>query len=164
MNNAIALAEVSRIAEQLAILCDDDERLFSDMLEGESDLHEIVGRLHGQLARDSELIAGIAARQEDLALRKRRLSDRTVATKVAIGQFLRAAQLTKIELPEATYSVRDGKPALRVVDPDAVPPDLCKAKIEPDKTKINETFAAADSLPNWLVREPARDVVTQRSK
>lgn len=160
----VQVAEIARIAEQLAVLCDDDERLFADMLEGETNLYGIVGRLHNQIASDGELITGIAERQADLAERKRRLSDRVTATKSAIGQFLRAAQLTKIELPEATYSVRDGKPGLRVVDPEAVPAELCRTKIEPDKSAINEAFAAADDLPNWLVREPARDVVTARTK
>lgn len=160
----IQLAEIARIAEQLEALCDDDERLFADMLEGETDLYSIVGRLHGQLASDSELIAGITARQDDLSIRKRRLADRTVATKAAIGQFLRAAKLPKIELPEATYSVRDGKAPLRVVDPDAVPAEFQKVKTEPDKTAINKAFDDAETLPNWLTRDAARDVITARTK
>lgn len=160
----IQLAEVARIAEQLAVLCDDDERLFADMMEGESNVHSIIGKLHQQLARDGELVAGITERQADLAERKRRLTDRQVATKAAIGQFLRAAQLAKIELAEATYSVRDGKPKLDVVNDDAVPEEYCTLIRKPVKAAINEAFAAADELPNWLVREPARDVVTARTK
>jgi hypothetical protein len=164
MNHAVQLAEVARIAEQLAILCDDDERLFADMLEGETDLHAIVGKLHEQIASDNELVAGITQRQAELAERKRRLTDRVTATKAGIGKFLRAAMLAKIELPEATYSVRDGKESLRVVDAEAVPPELCRTKVEPDKTAINLAFAEVDALPNWLTREPARDVVTMRTK
>lgn len=164
MNAPVQLAEIARIAEMLSVMCDDDEQLFHDMLIGESDIDRIIGKLHNQLASDSELVAGITARQSDLADRKRRLADRTAATKAAIGQFLRAAQLSKIELPEATYSVRDGKPTLRVVDPEAVPPGYCRAKIEPDKSAINLDFTDADQLPNWLTREPARDVVTARTK
>lgn len=160
----VQLAEVARIAEQLAVLCEDDERLYADMLEGETDLHTITSRLHSQIASDTELLTGITARQAELAERKRRLSDRVTVTKAAIGQFLRAAKLPKIELPEATYSVRDGKPKLDVINPDAVPEVYTRTKAEPDKTKINEAFADADSLPNWLVREPARDVVTARTK
>lgn len=160
----VQLAEVARIAEQLAVLCDDDERLFADMIEGETDLYKIVGRLHGQIASDTELLTGITTRQAELAERKRRLSDRVTATKCAIGQFLRAAKLAKIELPEATYSVRDGKPKLEVVSEDAVPEQFCTLIRKPVKAAINEAFADADDLPNWLVREPARDVVTARTK
>lgn len=160
----VQLAEVARIAEQLAVLCDDDERLFADMIEGETDLYKIVGRLHGQIASDTELLTGITTRQAELSERKRRLSDRVTATKCAIGQFLRAAKLAKIELPEATYSVRDGKPKLEVVSEDAVPEQFCTLIRKPVKAAINEAFADADDLPNWLVREPARDVVTARTK
>lgn len=63
-----------------------------------------------------------------------------------------------------TYSVRDGKPSLRVVDPEAVPAEYQRIKSEPDKPKINAAFADADALPNWLTREDSRDVVTGRTK
>jgi hypothetical protein len=53
---------------------------------------------------------------------------------------------------------------LKVVDPDAVPEELCRVKSEPDKTKINEAFDGEEALPNWLVRELPRDVVTARTK
>lgn len=164
MNAPVQMAEIARIAEMLAPFCDGDEQLFSDMIEGETDVHYYVARLHGQIASDQELVTGITERAADLAERKRRLSDRMTANKVAIGQFLRAAKLGKIELPEATYSVRDGKSKLEIIDPAAVPPEYQRTKPEPDKTKINEAFADADTLPNWLVREPARDVVTARNK
>ena len=164
MNAALQLAEIARIADMLATVCDDDERLFADMIEGETDIHRIIAKLHEQIARDGELITGIAVRQVELGERKRRLSDRQTATKAAIGQFLRAALLAKLELPEVTYSVRDGKPSLRIVDPEAVPSEFCRQKVEPDKTVINEAWADQSELPNWLVREPARDVVTARTK
>jgi len=160
----VQLAEVARIAEQLAVLCEDDERLYADMLEGETDLHTIASRLHSQIASDEELLTGITARQAELAERKRRLSDRKTVTKAAIGQFMRAAKVAKLELPEATYSIRDGKPKLEVVNDDAVPEEYCTLIRKPVKATINEAFADADNLPNWLVREPARDVVTARTK
>lgn len=164
MNVQIQLAEINRIAEQLAVLCDDDERLFADMLEGCSDLHEIVSKLHNQYASDGELVTGITERQAELAERKRRLTDRQAATKAAIGKFLRAAMLAKIELPEATYSVRDGKPKLEIVNAEAVPDEYQRIKTEPDKPKINDAFGDAAELPNWLTRHPATDIVTQRTR
>lgn len=160
----VQMAEIARIADQLATLCEDDERLFADMLDGETDLFAIVGKLHDQIASDSELVTGITERQSKLAERKARLSNRIDATKAAIGQFLRAAKLPKIELAEATYSVRDGKPKLEVVSNDAVPDQFCTLVRKPLKTEINAAFADSDELPNWLVRSPARDVVTKRDK
>lgn len=164
MNNAITLAEIARAADFLAPYCDGDEQLFLDMLEGETDLFGMVARIHSQVARDEEMLTGIAARRANLDERKKRIESRVIASKALIGKFLRSAQLNKIELPEATYSVRDGKPKLEIVNAEAVPDDLCRIKREPDKTRINEAFSAVEELPNWLTREPARDVVTLRTK
>jgi len=160
----IKLAEIARVAELLGPLCDEDDALFHDMMEAESDLFAIVARLHAQIARDEEMLTGIAERQANLAERKRRIAERVIATKAAVGQFLRAAGLTKIELPEASYSVRDGKPKLEIVDPAAVPPEFQRMKPEPDKTKINEAFENVEALPNWLIRDLPKDVVTARKK
>lgn len=164
MNAMIQAVEIARAVEYLAPYCDGDEQLFLDMLEGETDLFRIIGRIHEQIARDDEMLVGIAAREANLKERKQRISERVKASKALIGKFLRAASLPKLELPEVTYSVRDGKPTLVVVDPAAVPPELCRTKTEPDKAAINEEFAQEAALPNWLVREPARDVVTARTK
>lgn len=160
--NPIKLAEIARIADMLAPYCEEDEQLFADMIEAETDVHYFIGKLHAQIASDTELLTGIAARQEMLAERKARLTARTAASKAAIGQLLRAAMLTKIELPEASYSVRDGKPSLQIIDPAAVPAEYQRVKTEPDKSAINEAFGDAQELPNWLCRETARDVVTAR--
>lgn len=163
-NYAIKRAEIVRAAEMLAPYCDGDEQLFADMLEGETDLHSIVSELHEQIARAEEMLEGIALREADLKKRKQRLQERTTATKATIGSFLRAAGVKKLELPEATYSVRDGKPTLEVVSPDAVPDEFCAFVRKPNKTDINTAFADSDNLPNWLVRHPARDVVTARTR
>lgn len=165
MNNLRIEADaIARISEQLAPMCDGDEELLHDMLVGETNIDHLVRRVHEQVMRDGELLVGIKERQDDLAGRKQRIANRQSAMKAAIGKLLRAGRLNKLELPEVTYSVRDGKPALRVVDPEAVPEGFQRVKREPDKTAINEHFADASDLPNWLVREPAVDVVTGRVK
>jgi hypothetical protein len=164
MNAYIQLGEIARIAEMIAPLCDGDEQLLADMMEGETDLVSLVTRLHEQVARDGEMLAGITERAAAIRERKGRIEARQAAFKAGIGKLLRAAKLSKLELPEVTYSVRDGKPKLEILLPGAVPDEWCKPRYEPDKTAINLAFADADSLPNWLAREPATDVVTARMK
>lgn len=163
MNAHFDLSRIAQAADELdTLIGDDDERLFHDMLCGETDIDHIVSRIHEQLARDEEMLTGIAARKDALLEREKRIKARKDAGKGLIGKVLRAGHLLRLELPEVTYSVRDGKPTLKVVDPDAVPDSLQRVKREPDKTAINAEFAGVDALPNWLVREPARDVVTAR--
>ncbi len=153
-----------RIAEQIAPMCDGDEALLQDMLEGESDLLGFVGRLHEQIARDGETLVGIKERTESIRERKARIEARQAAFKAAIGKALRAVKLSKIELPEATYSVRDGNPKLVIADKQAVPLDLCEMKAEPSMAKIKAEYEGSDDLPNWLTREAATDIVTARVK
>lgn len=164
MNAPIQLAHIRAMADALAPHCEEDEQLFHDMLVGETNIDRVVSRLHEQIARDGEMLVGIKERAAALSERKGRIEARIAAYKRQIGIVLRVAQLPKLELPEATYSVRDGKPKLVIVDPEAVPPEYQRIKSEPDKTLINEAFADSESLPNWLAVEPATDVVTVRTK
>jgi hypothetical protein len=166
MNVHIDFGRIRQTADELDKLCGgDDERLFHDMLIGESDIDHVVSRIHEQIARDSETLVGIAERKAAIAERQDRIKRRVEAGKMLIGKVLRAGHLTKLDLPEVTYSIRPGKPTLKVVDDAAVPEHFTRTKSEPDKTKINEAFEKSDdALPNWLVREPARDVITARTK
>lgn len=165
MNAPFALAEIARTADELdQLLGGDDERLFHDMITGETDIDHIARRIYEQMARDEEMLVGITERANALKDRKARVEARRDHSKAFLGKLMRAGRLTKLELPEVTLSVRDGKPSLKVVDPKAVPDALCRIKSEPDKTAINAAYAQAQELPNWLVREPARDVVTARTK
>ncbi len=164
MSTHLDLNQLAREAEMLDKLCGDDEQLFADMMEGETDIDRIVLRIHEQLAQDEEMLAGIKERQAAIAERKKRIETRRDNAKALIGKALRIARLPKLELPEVTYSVRDGKPKLEVVDPLAVPERFAIPRPTPDKRIINKFFADIDDLPNWLVRTDAQDVVTGRSK
>lgn len=165
MNAHFDLSRIAQTADELdKLLGGDDERLFHDMLLGESDIDHVVSRIHEQVARDEEMLVGIAERKAAISERQDRIKRRAEAGKMLIGKVLRAGRLTKLELPEVSYFIREGKPTLKVVDLDAVPDGFLREKLELDKTKINETYAQSDALPNWLVREPARDVVTARTK
>lgn len=164
MNIQIQTAEIARIADALQAMCGDDERLFADMLEGETDLHKLINRLHDGIATDLGMVAGIKMRQGDLADRKSRIEARIDAQRGAVISLLQAGRVNKVELPEATYSLRDGKPKLAVIDDAAVPAEYQRTKVETDKTAINEAFADMFDLPNWLTREAAKPVLTMRAK
>lgn len=165
MNAHFDLGRIAQVAAELDQLCGgDDEQLFADMMVGETDIDHVVLRIHEQFARDGEMLVGIKERKAAIGERQARIERRMEAAKSLIGKVLRVGRLTKLELPEVTYSIREGKPSLKVVDPEAVPEDLCRVKREPDKAAINEIYAGQDALPNWLVREDARDVITARTK
>lgn len=161
----LTTAELQRTVAWLESTYDDvDEDFRQIFFEGETDVARVLSRIWEQVARDTEILAGIKERKATLAERECRIEARHVAGKAALGQVLRAAHLSKFELPEVTLSVRDGKSKLEIVNKDAVPEEYQRATYSPDKTLINETFADADDLPNWLTRSDARPVVTARAK
>jgi hypothetical protein len=164
MNPAIQTAEIARIAEMLAPMCDGDEGLLADMLEGETEIDRLLARLWEQVARDTETLTGIKERSEALSIRKKRTEARRDTFKAAIGKVLRAGKLSGFQLPEVTFSVRDGSPKLEIVDPSAVPTEYLEPKYAPSMTAIKDAFADAGELPNWLTRVEAKDVVTARTK
>lgn len=143
---------------------DEDEQLAQDFFEGETNIHRVAARIWEQVARDTEILAGIKERKAAIAERQDRLERRVEVGKAAIGDVLRRAHLKKLELPEVTLSVRDGKPKLEIVDKEAVPPSFQRATYAPDKTMINEAYTDSDALPNWLTRLPAKDIVTGRTR
>lgn len=164
MNINIQAAEIARIADMLAPLCGDDERAYLDTLTGETRLEQIMAILAEERARAKENITGIKARRDELAVRLKRMEAKDDALAKAQGMMLRAAKLPKFELPECTISVRDGKPRIDIIDAAAVPEGYCRIKLEPNKALINEDFADAAELPNWLQKTEAIDIVTVRSR
>ena len=75
MNVHISRAQIQAVAEQIAPMCDGDEQLLQDMLEGETDLLSLVSRMHAQYARDNEMLAGIAERKTALMAREKRIKE-----------------------------------------------------------------------------------------
>lgn len=165
MNPQIEATNIKRAVDWLVSQCGDDASdMLPDFLEGETDLHKLITRLHEGIANDAGMVTGIKERKADLDARQKRLEARIDAQKGAIVMLMQAGQQSKVELPEVTYLLRDGKPKLVVTVPDAVPPHLQRTKTEPDKELINQIFADAFELPNWLIRQEAKPVLTGRVK
>jgi len=163
MNPQIEATNIKRAVDWLVSQCGDDASdMLPDFLEGETDLHKLITRLHEGIANDAGMVTGIKERKADLDTRQKRLEARIDAQKGAIIMLMQAGKQSKVELPEVTYSLRDGKPKLVVVDADAVPEIFHRHKVETDKALINEAFADAEVLPNWLTLEPAKPILTGR--
>lgn len=163
MRHDLTLMQVQAVRAMLADAgVDDDERLILDTLEGETDLFALAGRLLNGIEQDDGDAAVLDKQIEDRLARKKRCKARVEARREALAALMQAAGVSKLPLPEATVSVRDGKPTLIVLNDEAVPDDLQVVKRAPDKKAINAAFADADELPNWLRREDARPVLTIR--
>lgn len=154
--------EIGQVADQLLTLCGGDDRLYADMIDGETDIAKVCSRLLEMVEIEEGNIASLTTQ---MALRKERrdaAEARIDAIKEGIRKIMGAAMLPTLKLPEATIWVRPVAAKLKIVDPDAVPEQFTVTTHKPSLTKINETYNPNGALPNWLSVEPARQTISIR--
>lgn len=139
--------QVEAVANMLRGALLDDERLYLDTLEGETDLYELTRRLLDQVEADEGVQAALNQQIADRETRKDRAGERVKANRAAVLALLNAAKLDKLVLPEATLSVRDVSPKPIVTDEAAVPDDYCKVVRKPDMAAIRAGVEAGATLP-----------------
>lgn len=141
----------------------DDEQLRADVLEGETNLDEVLERLW-QIECDSKgMIAAISERQKDLQARKKRFEHRIEVMRGLMLSILNRAKLSKRELTEFTVSRRAGLTGVHIEDANAIPRQLCKVTYSPDKTAIRKQLDEGELVPGAiLVTGP--ETVTVRTK
>lgn len=165
MNIRVDLPLVQRIAAELrAMLGDDfDDATFLDTLDGETDAGDVADRLIAA-ALDAEAMAeAIKAQEADLKARRERIAARGEAYRRQLLSLLDATGLKKLERPRATISRRAGLPSVRITDETAVPTQLCKTTITPDKAAIKAQLLAGEAVPGAEI-VMGDDGVTVRTK
>jgi hypothetical protein len=159
----LTLMQVEAVRNMLADEADDD-RLLADTIEGETDAYGMLSRLLNGIEREEGDRAALTEQMDARKARRDRCDIRIASLRNAVSAVVQATGLLKLTLPEATVSVRDGKPKLTIVSDDAVPDQYQVVKRSPDKRAINAAFEDADDLPNWLGREAAMPSLTIRRK
>lgn len=147
----VAKGEIGRVLSILALTpgVEMDEQLKLSMLEGETELNEIVSALLAENEDDEGVIAALDAQVDARAIRIERAKARIEARKKAIISLLDCARETTLRLPEATLSVRTLRPRPKVIDAAALPDEFVKIETirKPDTDKINEAFEGGLPLP-----------------
>lgn len=129
----------------------DDDDLRADVLEGETDLHAVLERLHEIEVNASIMMDGITQRITDLRERKDRFGHKVDVARALMRKVLNRAELKKVELPEVTISLRGGSDSVHIEDPDAVPSQLCKTVVSPDKTAIKKALQQGEIVPGAVL-------------
>lgn len=164
MNIPLALAHVDRLKEMLRDAPDEDERLWLDALEGETDVFEIVRALLNAIEEDEGHHAALTGQMADRKERRDRCEARIERRKAAVVMTMKAARLTTLPLAEATVSLRTIPAKIAINDADAVPEEFTKPNPKPDMDVIKSAFKTGDVLPNWLRVDPERPSLTVRRK
>lgn len=152
-------AVVTMLRDEFA---DDDERLLLDTLEGETDLFEMTGKLLNWIEQDEGAVVALKAQVDDRSERRRRFEGRIAAKREAVMALLDCAGLDKLQLPEATLSVRDLPPKPLVADEDALPDELCRVKRTPDMALIRAALDAGEAVAGVTLNNPGRSLTIRR--
>lgn len=116
----------------------EDEEAWAATLESETDLDQILTSIVRRIDDTKALVIGTKERFEELKARKDRFENRVEALRGLAFRLMEAANIHKLELPEATLTLRSVPPAVVIVDEDKLPDIACKFERKPDKTKIKE--------------------------
>jgi hypothetical protein len=127
----------------------DDAELRADTLDGEVGLNDFIGRVLREMQDRRILVEGIDALMEEYTARRERAARTIEAYRAVILKLMLAAELAKIELPEATVSTRRIPPKLIIDDEVAIPLDMLKTKTvtSPDKDAIKAVLEAGAPVP-----------------
>jgi hypothetical protein len=125
----------------------DDEDQWLLTLESETDLSELLAIAVDRMQDARALINGIGQRISELKVRQDRLEQRCEAMRGLAFKMMTAAEVKKIELAQATLSIRAGQRKVIITDEAALPVDCIRIKREPDKIAIKEHLARGDQVP-----------------
>lgn len=164
MNVQANLSLIAAMAEMLAPYRDDDE-VYSDTLEGETNVMELLDGEISAMQSDDALSEAIKAQEDALKIRRERISMRADAHKKNIKLILQHAALQNAERPLATVSIRPGSLSVRIVEEADIPSQLMREKVtrSPDKAAIKAQIEAGVEVPGAVI-ERGDDTVSVRVK
>lgn len=130
-------------------LLEDDEAWLAT-LESETSFNDLLTNIVRRIEDTKALVIGTKDRFEELKARKDRFEQRIESLRNFAFKLMSAAELAKVELPEATLSLRAGTQQLvGDADPKGLPDSLCKISREVDRTKINDAMKTGQTVPGF---------------
>ncbi|QOG21355.1 siphovirus Gp157 family protein [Bradyrhizobium sp. SEMIA] len=154
-------AEIARLLQLYPELAD-DEVLRADMLDGETQMSDVLTHLIREGEDAKAMKEATKTQQENLKARTQRFERRVAFTRELMLAILDAANLRKLELPEGTIFLRNN-PQQVVGEPDAttLPDDLVKIERKPDRKAILAALKDGRELPGLVLsNSPPSIVVT----
>lgn len=132
---------------------EEDETLFADTIEGETDVYEVLADLVRREQSAKHQAKAVYAYCESLQARAARFERQQEAARELIKRVMDAAGLRKAPLPEATLSVSAGRPKLIITDLAAIPAEFTETVTEtrPDKAAIKEALQTGKAVDGAIL-------------
>lgn len=129
--------EITNLLVQFPELAE-DLLLRADMIEGATEAHEFLRLVEKKRQEACTMVGAIASNIAELDQRLGRFERREKAMRQLMFKILETADLKRVELPEATLSIRNGPQKVIITNDALIPEILCRIKREPDKTRIGK--------------------------
>lgn len=136
------------LKQSLKDICGDDEEALRDMIEGETNLHDMIERVCLSMDEDGILLTGITARVADLAERKKRIENRIGTKRAMIEQAMVIGEIQTLERPAFTLSLRK-VPAKAIIEDESLIPAKYFEPQPPvlDKKTLLADLKGEDKIP-----------------
>lgn len=141
-----AEAIIHQLRSDYPELADDDELRF-DMIEGETDLENIVARAVKEYKMADAFAIGLTGYIKELQDRKGRFEKKQEAMKRLIKSLMESAGADKIPLPDATVFVTEPRTKVEVLNLDELPQGYFKLTKTADKAGLKKTLEAGEAIP-----------------
>jgi hypothetical protein len=141
-----------------------DDRLKMNMIEGETDLFELVRKLLNENEEDEGIILALDEQIDRRALRIERAKQRIESRKKAISSLMDYARETTLRLPEATLSLRTLGPRPKVTDADALPDEFVTVQTvrKPNLEAIKIAFEDGLQVPGVVLSNGGSSLTVRR--
>jgi hypothetical protein len=123
---------------------EDDAELYSDTLEGETGLHDLIGFLVDQAREQRANAVCVETMIESLKSRVEVWDHRADATRALILKVMNLANQRKIVLPQATVSIAVGRKGVAIIDETQLPAEAFVIEKKVSKKQIKDLLEAGD--------------------
>lgn len=125
----------------------DDEDLRLDSIEAQTEANELFSSLLALMIDADMKAVGLSAYEKRFKERRQRLEHKVEKLRELVFKIMQFAEIHKVELPEATLSVRSGAQQVLITDESKLPDDLCKIERSPKKAEIKEALKSGKEVP-----------------
>ena len=139
--------ELEKVGEIRAMLGDGDPELLHDVLEGQTDIFEIMDWLLGRMADEESMQDAINSRIMSLQDRHTACGGRVKRLRDAIHVCMVAANEKTLRRPEATVTLGNRKPSIQSIDETLLPEQFFKTTRSVSKSAINEAMKNGEVVP-----------------
>lgn len=155
LNPELVKLQISNLRLQHPELLEDEESWLAS-LESQTDAPELLTSIVRRIEDSKALAEGTKDRLDELKARKDRFEHRVESLRGLLFKVMDAAALPKLELPEATLSIRAGQPQLvGDADPESVLPEFRKVSVALDRAAIKDALKNGSEVPGFILSNSA---------